>query len=302
MNIEEYLQDEEKCGYLVTKEEKKIRVIQMDIVRKIDEVCKKNNISYYAQSGTLLGAVRHEGYIPWDDDIDLVMFRSDYNRFCAIAPTEFTEPYFFQSAITDRGFYSNSVYVCNSNTTCISNNNPNNRWIKFNRGIRIGIQCLDSCDSSNIKKIDAIRKIMALNSKLCNISCGINRIKYTWIIRTILKLLCFNPEKVWIKTQNYLTKYDQKWNASEDAVIFLAWDKHTERIIWKKTAFRPQIELPFEYMTLPCPSGYDEILRTQYGDYMKYPPVEKRKPIHDALYDPDKPYKEYCSKEFGIKY
>ena len=302
MDLNDYLQDEEKCGYVVTKEVKKIRVIQMDIVKKIDEVCRKHNLVYYAQSGTLLGAVRHQGYIPWDDDIDLVMFRDDYNEFCRIAPEEISTPYFFQSAVTDPGFYSNSVYVCNSNTTCISNNNPNNKWIRFNRGIRIGIQCLDSCDSSNIKKLNRMRKNMAFKSKLCNILCGINRIKSTSIIRFFLKTIGFSPEKVWVKTQEELTKYNRKWNDSKDAIIFLAWDKHTERIIWKKEDFEKTIILPFEYLMIPCPYGYNNVLTTQYGDYMKYPPIEKRKPIHDAFYDTNTPYKEYCSKEYGIVY
>jgi len=117
-----------------------------------------------------------------------------------------------------------------------------------------------------------------------------------------LKAIRFSPEKVWVKTQEFLTKYDQKWKNSNDAIIFLAWDKHTERIIWEKKDFDKSIMLPFEYLMLPCPYGYDNVLSIQYGDYMTYPPIEKRKPIHDAYYDPDMPYKEYCARKYGIVY
>lgn len=75
--------------------------VELHMLEAFDEVCKKYGLTYYVDFGTLLGAVRHQGFIPWDDDIDVVMFRDDYERFQAIAPYEFLELYFFQNSYTD---------------------------------------------------------------------------------------------------------------------------------------------------------------------------------------------------------
>ena len=93
-----FFKEEERCGYLVTEKRKKVWAVGLELWERFDEVCKKHGITYYAYYGTLLGAVRHQGFIPWDDDIDVIMFRDEYKRFQEIAPSEFTEPYFFQNA------------------------------------------------------------------------------------------------------------------------------------------------------------------------------------------------------------
>ncbi len=84
MNLEEEIRD----GYKVTAEMKKLWSVQMDILEQIDKICKKHNITYYADGGTLLGAVRHKGFIPWDDDLDVQMYRDDLEKFCKVAKEE----------------------------------------------------------------------------------------------------------------------------------------------------------------------------------------------------------------------
>ena len=98
-NIE---QDEIRSGFLVTTDRKKIWQKEMEILQIVDSICDKYGIQYYIDGGTLLGAVRHGGFIPWDDDIDLVMLRPDYNRFQEIAIKEVVYPYFFRSNYTDK--------------------------------------------------------------------------------------------------------------------------------------------------------------------------------------------------------
>ena len=94
---EDYLNEEERDGYLVTSEVKQLWAVLLDILVQIDSICKKHNIQYFLCGGTLLGAVRHRGFIPWDDDLDVMMKRNDYNRFCEVAPIELQQPYFFQT-------------------------------------------------------------------------------------------------------------------------------------------------------------------------------------------------------------
>ena len=100
---EGFLDEEVRCGYTVTAKAKRAWAVQMDLLHKLDEVCKKYNLRYFADSGTLLGAARDKGYIPWDDDIDIVMLRKDYEKLRDVADEEFKHPYFYQDMYRDEG-------------------------------------------------------------------------------------------------------------------------------------------------------------------------------------------------------
>ena len=92
----DYYKSEVIDDFLVTSDRKKLFAVLLDILVKIDTVCKKHNIRYYIYGGTLIGALRHKGFIPWDDDLDIVMFREDYEKLVSVS-YEFTDPYFFQT-------------------------------------------------------------------------------------------------------------------------------------------------------------------------------------------------------------
>ena len=87
-----FYQEEERCGYLVSAHMKKVWAVELDLLYQLDQVCRKYGITYYASGGTILGAERHKGFIPWDDDIDLMMLRDQYDLLCAHAD-EFEDPY-----------------------------------------------------------------------------------------------------------------------------------------------------------------------------------------------------------------
>lgn len=85
MNLDKsYFEDEVRDGFYVPSDIKHAWAAQLEVLKDVDEVCRKHNIQYFAEWGTLLGAVRHHGYIPWDDDMDICMKRQDYNRFCRL--------------------------------------------------------------------------------------------------------------------------------------------------------------------------------------------------------------------------
>ena len=160
------LEEETICNYKVSSEMKKVWNVELELLKKLDEVCKKNNLRYFGDSGTLLGAVRHNGFIPWDDDIDVVMLREDYDKLIEIGNKEFNDPFFLQSAYSDTGYYREHAQLRNSNTSGILVYEGNS--VEFNQGIFLDIFPLDEISSSAIErglkclKIKIYRKIFKL--------------------------------------------------------------------------------------------------------------------------------------------
>lgn len=116
---EHFFKEECKCGYTVSVQMKKIWAVELDMLNELARICKKHDIPFYLNSGTLLGAARHNGMIPWDDDIDVMMFRKDYDRLCDIGTEEFKYPYFFQTEQTEPDSLRGHAQLRNSETTGI---------------------------------------------------------------------------------------------------------------------------------------------------------------------------------------
>ena len=137
--------EEEKCGYKITAQSKKLWAVLLDLMVQFDAVCREHNIRYTIDSGTLLGAVRHGGFIPWDNDIDVAMLRSEYEKLCKIAPKTFKEPYFWQTNQTDSGSMRRHAQLRNSLTTDIlrSEMEHDNPLYVFNQGVFLDVFVLD---------------------------------------------------------------------------------------------------------------------------------------------------------------
>ena len=138
-----FFQDEERCGFKISSDMKKVWAVELDLLSEFQRICKKHGLVYYADGGTMLGAVRHNGFIPWDDDIDLMMMRDQYEELIAIAPHEFKYPYFFQTEYTDPSSLRGHAQLRNSQTTGILRSETKGIH-SFNQGIFIDIFPLDA--------------------------------------------------------------------------------------------------------------------------------------------------------------
>ena len=137
-----FFEQEERCGYVVSAKMKRIWAVELDLLAELDRICRKYGIKYYASAGTILGAERHKGMIPWDDDIDVMMLRDQYDLLCSHAD-EFEEPYFLQTFDTDKGYFRGHAQLRNSMTTGVLVEEVN-KDVPFNQGIFLDIFPLDN--------------------------------------------------------------------------------------------------------------------------------------------------------------
>lgn len=132
--------EEIRRGYRVSAQMKKVWAVQLELTRKLLQVCKDHHLKIWADGGTLLGAVREKGYVPWDDDIDMIMPRGDYDKLLGLAAREFRPPFRFQSAYTEDKYPRAHAQLRMDGTTAILSADI---FCKFHQGIFIDIFVLD---------------------------------------------------------------------------------------------------------------------------------------------------------------
>ena len=296
---ENFLEKEVRCGYEVSEKLKKIWAVELDLLQHLLDVCKKHEINVQVFAGTLLGAVRHKGMIPWDDDIDVAMTRDDFNKLCAVAPDEFKAPYFFQTALNDRKFFFGFARLRNSLTTGVIAGNESQ---EYNNGIYIDIFPLDGLPRSCLVSIIQ-RRIVMMVVKCCttyirekrknnSVSELISR-----IFRPVIR--CF-PYEWWYGLYVRVLSLSTKCSSKLCLRTHLLFG---EKYIIFKSELDDTIALPFENMMVPASRHFEAILSRIYGDYMQFPAPEIRGKWHEGQirFEPDIPYKEYLSQKYDAK-
>ena len=140
---EDFFKEEVKCDYLISEAQKMIWAMEMDLYLVFVEICKKYGLQYFVMYGSLLGAVRHDGFIPWDDDIDVGMPRKDYDTFIKVAPKELSEPYALQCPYTYPNCYISNITLRN----CMGTFTPKVfKMLDYNKGIPLDIFPIEYCD------------------------------------------------------------------------------------------------------------------------------------------------------------
>lgn len=273
--------------------------MQIDLVKQIEKICKNNGLTYYLIGGGCIGTIRHQGYIPWDDDLDVAMKRDDYNTFIEKASLELDEPYFLQTPITDPGFYRPFIRLRNSNGTCIS---KGDKKTTCNNGICIDIFPLDGYEDNLECRL--FRKVSRIKSTIAVVTYNANSADSHKMLRKVIRAFRFIIFPFGIG--HFFKNYNKKCTALSKKYpkrIGVQY-AHFSRLpfAWDEAIFKEAEWKSFEYTMMPIPAGYDEMMRKQYGDYMKLPPMEKRGNKHLFEIEPDIPYKKYCHDKYGVNY
>lgn len=262
------------------------------LLREFDRVCRKLDISYFLFAGTLLGAVRHKGFIPWDDDLDILMKRKDYERFLKEAPAELDqEKFYLQQEFSQHWPMFFSKLRLNG-TTCLEKYFPKDELI--HQGVYMDIFPCDNAFGSRLG-----RAMQFCGSKVV-IAKGLDAEGYYTksIKKKIIMLLCrLLPGRFFHKIVK------GPGQTGEYVHCFLGGASKFSRSVFPSACFEDKVLLPFENGKFCAPAAYDTVLKTLYGDYMKVPSEEERKcKEHAMLVDLRRDYKHYKNYRDGMDF
>lgn len=260
--------------HLTESQLKKLQAELVDLLVEFDRICNKHDIPYFLYGGTLLGAIRHKGFIPWDDDIDVAMFRDDYNKFKSIVAKELNKKkYFFQSQQTDK-FYNWVFARLRKNNTVYKR--VGQEHLKYHDGIFIDIFPLDDISENKLKQNFTLY-ICKLCKKALWAPIGI-RYGKNLIHRSVFKMMNLIPRRILIKIYEYVAI---KFNKDETTLIA---SHNAFSIVLKKEWYKNSVEVEFEGLKFNSPVQYHQFLEARYGDYMELPPKEDRIGHHYVSY------------------
>lgn len=276
----------------MTDLQQKHKAVLLELLQEFDRICKKHDIPYVVFCGTALGAVRHKGFIPWDDDLDVSMLRSDYERFLQIAPTEVREQYFVQAEFS-KHWNMHFSKLRKNNTTFLEKFHPKDN--EMHQGIYIDIF---PCD--NASDIEWVRKLQFYASRIALAHTIFKRGYETKNKKKKFFMACCSLLPV--KPFHWFAK-GTKAKDSECVHTFLSCTSRYKKGIYKRTWFTETVGLAFENMMVPVSAHYDELLTVLYGDYMQLPSEEERKvKEHAILIDTERNYTEYEGYRDGMEF
>lgn len=262
-----FLNEEIRDGYLVTSDIKKLWLVQLDILNMFLNVCKKHNLHYFTEGGTTLGAVRHKGFIPWDDDIDVIMFRDDFMKLVQILKEELKYPYYMEYMETA----SFTMKIKRLDTTMIRLNNPEDIPSEFNKSeykspkcIGIDVFCFDNFpeEPDEIEKFKESLKFKAYVYRH-------SRFAYDYQYKRFdVKIDDLNKFKNRIKTSfNDYQIICQTYDNIDTKYIFNnCFPNHLENFeqVKYKEDYQDYVIFPFEMFELRLPVGYERVLDMHY--------------------------------------
>lgn len=291
----DYLLPEIREGELLDEKKKKLFKTSISILEEIKRICEQHNLRYFAAYGTLLGAVRHKGFIPWDDDIDLWMPRSDMIRFQQVAQSDLPPYLFLQTTASDPEMTMDFFKVRDNRTTSTV------KWeldagMHINMGIWVTIFPLDGRPKNDF----AAETIFVRKYNIGNLIARALRRKNICLAayfihlasKVIMKMI--GLKKLCAKRNDLCLPFD---GSDRCTSMWSMWAYN--RLNCPTNAFSECIELPFEYTTLRAPKDYEIILKELYGDWRV--PVKESSQHQSVDLEPDIPWRDFVKKKYGWK-
>ena len=270
-----------------------LQFYMLDILMELDRICKKHDIQYFLAYGSCLGAVRHKGFIPWDDDIDIHMKADDYLKFIEVCKTELDEKYYLQNRLEDaKAFvFWNQFGVKNSTSINKTLSHIHKPW-----GICVDIFPIfpyskDSKIQNKRQKMFKIMKLLSLKSY------HVATIKNEKGIQKLKKMVhCMIPDKINCILFSYLFKK----LADKKGLGEICWTSYSvslpHNVYFEDEWISETVDLDFEHVKLPCPINWDAYLTTFYHNYMQIPKDKtKHSDDSDVIIRFDECYENYWS-------
>ena len=263
---------------------RRLQLTELEILREAVRVCETNKLRYFLIGGTLLGAVRHKGFIPWDDDVDIAMPRRDYEQFLNLCREQLGPKYYVHCSSTDPFYWLPFAKIRKLNTVF---DEADIAHLDVPKGIYVDVFPLDnaSAQASLCKRIQAglVKNVGMVIFYRRGLFFSRDIRRETTSVRTLLKALL----KVLVVSASYLlsmhtlSRLQQRvmsWNGNDDASCYVSLGSHYrcfQQAIPKGT-YLPATEVEFEGRMFSAPRDWDYILRRIYGDYMELPPEGQR--------------------------
>lgn len=255
-----------------------LQKIQLNILQEFDVFCREYNIKYYIIGGSAIGCVRHKGFIPWDDDIDVGLYREDYDRFVELAHLKWNGKIQIRNYRFIDDFYHCLTHAVDTSITVIDRE----RIKPVYTNVWIDINPLDGFPRSAIRRklhylhLRTIKTLIVLSKFDVLFDMNKKRSKLEQLAISIITKLNFaqrfDTKKLISKLENVLRKYDARKEGF--AGNFLG--RYKEKEIMPTNIFDETVWMDFESLKVPVMKDYDTYLRNLYGDYMKMPPVDKQ--------------------------
>jgi len=264
---------------------RKVQLTQLEILLEVDRICKKHNLTYLLWAGTMLGAIRHKGFIPWDDDIDIAMKRDDYEKFLEICKTELSSIYFLQHHKTEPHYMLQYSKIRKNKTKYV---HYSRRKLNIHHGIWIDIFPLDNVFpgsfTENIRCF-FISLLLWLNTArnrgvLVNASCIKRILGYSF---AKLSLLFINKKRYDMLVKYLITLFNNKKSEYLNELCLHASKNYLKRNLISVNDYNDTIYTSFEGHLFPIPRNYELFLTNNYGEYNTFPPEDERIPKHTTL-------------------
>lgn len=287
------MSSEEICGFLVNEKRKQIWACELEMVQICLDICKKHNLKIFASGGTLLGAIRHNGFIPWDDDIDMMMPREDYEKFLDVVENEIPTCFFAQSIRTDKYYPNGHFQLRNNKTTAFIGLSYNYLKLNKNEGVWVDIFPYDyvSEDESEYQK----KSKKLLNYKKLALWGMEKRPGLKMRLKNILFKLKF-------KSVNYYSlKIDEISRSQKESnlVGLQSFMPGYKKNVWNKEWFDEITYHEFNGISMPIPVHYDEVLKTEFNNYMELPKIKNGTVHGECFFNLLKPYSDYKNLNYN---